>query len=378
MTPPDEDAFDRTTVFVPSAPRPATTGLEEMGHYLLVIDGGEPGQRVEIGDKPMIIGRDPGCSFVINDSQVSRRHCSVGLRFETAVLTDNGSTNGTYVGGKRIAEPVPLTEGMIFTIGNHVLQYEKRNRRETRDMQELDRSLAKASKYVHSLLPAPLREGDILTEWFYLPSERLGGDAFGYFALDDDNFAIYIVDVSGHGVGAAMHSVSLLNVLRQRALPSTDLTKPAQVVGKLNQMFPMEDHDDMYFTMWYGVWNRASRRLAYCTAGHHAGFLLSADKASVRQLRTEGPIIGLLPDFPFETGAVDVPRGETLYLFSDGVFEIITHEGAEWALVDFEPLLIEPTSPMQSEPDRLHAAVRSVSRPGPFDDDFSILTVTFE
>jgi serine phosphatase RsbU (regulator of sigma subunit) len=376
MAPPDESAFDRTMVFVPKKSA-APAGLEEMGHYLLVIDGDEPGRRIEIGDTPLTIGRDGTCGFVLRDGQVSRRHCSVGLRFESAVLTDEGSTNGTYVGGARISEPVILTEGMIFTVGGHVLQYEKRNRRETRDMEELDRSLTKASNYVHSLLPPPLREGDIRTEWFYLPSERLGGDAFGYFPLDEDQFAIYIVDVSGHGVGAAMHSVSLLNVLRQRALPGVDLACPEQVLAKLNQMFQMEDHDDMYFTMWYGVWDRPRRELAYSTAGHHAGFLLPPDKDGARQLRTEGPIIGMLPDVPFKRGVVPVPPGETLYLFSDGVFEIITREGAEWGLTDFQPLLFAPSEAGTTEPDRLHREVRGICRPGPFDDDFSILTVTF-
>jgi len=72
---------------------------------------------------------------------------------------------------------------------------------------------------VRSLLPAPL-SGSVETEWCFQPSEQLGGDAFGYHWIDADHFAMYLLDVSGHGVGAALLSVSVLNVLRAQALPA--------------------------------------------------------------------------------------------------------------------------------------------------------------
>jgi len=366
-------------VFATAPARPARAEVEEMGHYLLVLEGAQPGQRFEIGDQPLLIGRDGGCGLVLADGQVSRRHCQVELRFETAILTDLGSTNGTHVAGTRVNEPFTLTEGVVFTLGEHVLQYERRNRRETKESQDLDKALAKASSYVHSLLPPPVREGQIRTEWFYLPCERLGGDAFGYYQLDDENFIGYIVDVSGHGVAAAMHSVSLLNVLRQRALPETDFTDPGQVLRKLNRMFPMDQHDDMYFTMWYGVFNTRTRRLKFASAGHHAGFLVAGerDEAAPIPLHCRGPLIGMVPDFEFRSETTTIPEGSTLYLFSDGVFEIVTHAGDEWSIDEFSGLLCQPPDPMLSEPERLHAHVRNLARSGPFDDDFSILTVTF-
>ena len=68
------------------------------------------------------------------------------------------------------------------------------------------------------------------------------------------NVALYLIDVSGHGVSAAMHSVSVANILRPKAL-SVDLRDPAAVLESLNEAFPMDAHDDMYFTIWYGVYS---------------------------------------------------------------------------------------------------------------------------
>ena len=56
---------------------------------------------------------------------------------------------------------------------------------------------------MQSLLPDKLKKGLIKTDWRFVPSAELGGDSFGYHWLDDDHFAFYLLDVSGHGVGAA-------------------------------------------------------------------------------------------------------------------------------------------------------------------------------
>ena len=77
--------------------------------------------------------------------------------------------------------------------------------------------LAQAAKYVESLLPERL-SGEIQTDWRFMPSVELGGDAFGYHWLDDDHFAIYLLDVCGHGVKAALLSISAMNVVRNQTL----------------------------------------------------------------------------------------------------------------------------------------------------------------
>jgi sigma-B regulation protein RsbU (phosphoserine phosphatase) len=98
-------------------------------------------------------------------------------------------------------------------------------------LEQLNQELAEAAEYVRSILPPPLTEGDIQTDWRYIPSTSLGGDAFGYHMVDEDHFAIYLIDVSGHGVGAALLSVSVMNVLRSQSLPATDFKDPEQVLA---------------------------------------------------------------------------------------------------------------------------------------------------
>ena len=102
-----------------------------------------------------------------------------------------------------------------------------------KSQQVLANDLATAAHYVRSILPQPVAEGAIQADWRFIPSASLGGDAFGYHDLDPEHFAVYLLDVCGHGVGAALLSVSALNAIRSESLPQTDFHDPAAVLAAL-------------------------------------------------------------------------------------------------------------------------------------------------
>jgi serine phosphatase RsbU (regulator of sigma subunit) len=230
---------------------------------------------------------------------------------------------------------------------------------------------------VHSLLPAPLTVGVVRTDWIFVPSTQLGGDAFAYDWLDPETFVFYLLDVSGHGVGSAMHSVSVLNVLRQRALPDVDFTNPPQVLASLNERFPRSEHNGLYFTMWYGVYRPKERVLSYGTAGHGPAILVTSDKQETKELGMSALMIGMLPDQTYEVAHTTVPPGSTLFVFSDGAYEILTKDDQRWELENFVPLIMQPAVPGVTEPDRLYQAVKQVAKPGPLEVDCSIVAFRF-
>jgi serine phosphatase RsbU (regulator of sigma subunit) len=374
--PTDDEGFGPTLAVTRPPRLPAGADLKDFGHYLVVVDGSEPGQRVLLSLTPVTIGREAGRDLVLDDGEVSRSHLRVSVFANRVVVEDLNSTNGTFIAGRRIKGSVELPEGALLQLGKHILKVELRSKREVEESQALHQDLNKATKYVHSLLPAPLLDGPVRADWFYLPSTQLGGDAFGYSYLDDTTFIFYLIDVCGHGVGAAMHSVSVLNVLRQRALPETDMRDPASVLAGLNAMFQMDRHDGMYFTIWYGVYDLARRTLRHGSAGHHPSFLVPADRTAAVPLKTPGLMIGADPDAQFRVADTPVAPGSSIYVFSDGAFEIVTAAQQQWRLKDFVPLLLEPLVPRLPESARLYGAVGGVARPGPLDDDFSVLVVT--
>jgi serine phosphatase RsbU (regulator of sigma subunit) len=377
MSSPEENFDDRTRIIRRDDTIPVGV-QEEFGHYLVVISGAGLGRRVKLDSEAIVIGRDAQAGLVLSSPDVSRRHCQVELTKGEVVATDLRSTNGTYIDGKKIDGPTPLPDGSILEIGQQVVKHERRSAREVQEAQELDRDLEGARNYGLSLLPPPITAGPVQTEWFIVPSAKVGGDAFGYAELDGGGFMSFLFDVSGHGIGAALLSVSILNVLRQRALPGTDFHRPGQVLATLNNMFRMEDHNDMFFTMWYGVYDRAKRKLTYASAGHHPAYLVSADRKSAAPLKTDGPIVGMLENRKFDEATADIPKGASLHVFSDGVFEIENKSGVQLGLNEFLPTLNQGAVEGRSEPQRIYQSVRATARPGPLDDDFSYLVVKYQ
>ncbi len=373
-----DDPGNSTTVLIRAgAPTHGAANQDGRAHYLAVVAGERAGLRVELGEKPVVIGRVPPADMVIDDSQISRKHCRVSLLLDEVYVADLGSSNGTMVDGKRITRTHLLPAGARLQVGGHVLEHEFRSRKEIETSKELDRDLESARRYVHSLIPAPLTKGPIRTEWILLPSARLGGDVFGYHQLDARTFAIFLLDVSGHGTGAAMHAVSVTNVLQRDASPGVDMRDPAKVAAYVNTLFQMNTHGGMYLTLWYGVYDLETRTLRYCSAGHHPSYLVPEARERAIPLRTRNIVIGATPAFEFESASVEVPPGSRLYVFSDGIFEIETKAGEQWGLDHILPLIVEPPVPEMTEPERLLRAIRGHARSPDFEDDFTVLVATF-
>ena len=242
----------------------------------------------------------------------------------------------------------------------------------------LAEDITTAARYVRSLLPPPQSNGMIQADWRFIPSASLGGDAFGYHDLDADHFAVYLLDVCGHGVGAALLSVSALNAIRSEALPATDFHDPGAVLAALNKAFPMERQNDMFFTAWYGVFHRGSRTMRWAGGGHPPALLMTVDGGSPRRLDSDGPLIGAVDGLDFGSSEVVVPPSARLFVYSDGAFEINLPDGSMWAFDDFVATLAAAPRGPENTMDALVTHVRALSGQDDFNDDFSMMALVFE
>jgi serine phosphatase RsbU (regulator of sigma subunit) len=372
----EADAADQTTAMRLITLRPPLPDLS-IGHYLAFTREGEPA-RVEIPAHGATVGRQPPCDVVIPVPEVSRRHCRIDIAADGAVLTDLGSTNGTFLDGRRVEAPMPLANGSRLALGSFPVRYERRDRREVAEEAELAAELRRAADYVRAILPQPIAAGPVQADWWFVPSAQLGGDAFGYQYLDEETFAGFVLDVSGHGIGSCMHAANVANALRRRALPEVDFRDPGQVAAAVNAVFPMEEHNGLMLTMWYFAYHLPSRVLRFCAAGHHPSFLVGAPGAEPLPLWMKAPAIGMLPFGNWAVGRAEIGPGARLYVFSDGAFEIVAANGQQWVIEDLRRIMQEPEQPSVTEAQRLYQAVRGAARPGPLDDDFSVLVLHFD
>ena len=243
----------------------------------------------------------------------------------------------------------------------------------------LQSDLHNAAEYIKALLPDPVREDKMTIDWRFEPCNALGGDAFGYHWIDEDNLAVYLIDVAGHGVGPALLSASVINTLRNETLPHTNFHQPSQVLSALNNAFPDEQNNYMFFTIWYGVFNRSEAVLTYSNGGHPPAFLLNDEISETRisPLQTKGIAIGPLPDFQFDQRIVRIKPSSRLYIFSDGAYEIKTDD-TYWKLDDFKTFLQTLKKGQGSILDQLYGHVKSLSVTPDLEDDYTIIEVVFD
>jgi sigma-B regulation protein RsbU (phosphoserine phosphatase) len=232
--------------------------------------------------------------------------------------------------------------------------------------------LAEAAAYVRSLLPAPMpSDSAIPADWRFITSSSLGGDSFGYHWLGPDQLAIYLLDVCGHGVGAALLSVSAINTIRNSTLPDTDFSIPSQVLNGLNRAFPMEKQDGKYFTIWYGVLNRETRELKYASGGHPPAIVVSPSGA-IRRLDLPGLMIGAFSFATYSDSSVVLEPGSKLFVYSDGCYEVFSADKQMMTLEEFCGILAG-SGQGHDELDRIVNKVQEWQQRPDFDDDFSLM-----
>ncbi|QQS40427.1 MAG: SpoIIE family protein phosphatase [Acidobacteriota bacterium] len=196
----------------------------------------------------------------------------------------------------------------------------------------MKRDLEAAAAIQRSLLPdsAPMSER-IKFSWLYQPCDELGGDTLNVFRIDRDRFAVYMVDVSGHGVRASLLSVTLShwftrhfqavsNPIGERDPAAIESLYPVKVAEELNLQFQMDAENAQYFTMCYGIVDVSSREFRFVTAANPP-LIVARKDGSVDILKVEGFPVGMFSEPGYTENVVGLDSGDRVFLYTDGVTE---------------------------------------------------------
>jgi sigma-B regulation protein RsbU (phosphoserine phosphatase) len=176
--------------------------------------------------------------------------------------------------------------------------------------------------------------------WKFRPCDELAGDGLNIIHLDEHLYGVHILDVSGHGVPAALLSVSLNRMLSPQPEQSCLFVPapasptgfapadPALVAATLNRQFAAGPATGRFFTIIYGILDIRNGAFRYVTAGHPPPLLINAEGAQVCPLASGVPI-GALPGFQFKERTVHLAPGDRLLLYTDGASEAFDAEDEE-------------------------------------------------
>ncbi len=257
----------------------------------------------------------------------------------------------------------------------------KTNRRMREDLEA-------AARIQQSLLPSvsPIVRG-VKFAWELHPCEELAGDILNIIQLDQDHLAFYILDVSGHGVAAALLSVTLHKVLTPFPNPNSLLTRvhdggsrievvsPPRVAEQLNSLFPMNPVTQQYFTLLYGVLNVRTKEFRYVTAGHCPPIYFSPAGKPFEIVEYGFPV-GMFPTAQFEEQVMKMDPGGRLYLYSDGLTEAMNDRNEPFGKDRLVGAIEENRHlPLPESLSDLYERVRAWRGDAPFEDDVSLLAV---
>jgi sigma-B regulation protein RsbU (phosphoserine phosphatase) len=193
------------------------------------------------------------------------------------------------------------------------------------------RELSAAAKVQQAFLPHPNPHiTGAKFSWVFEPCTELAGDSLNVVQLDRDNVALYVLDVSGHGVAASLLAVSVTRLLSPSASGDSlvlhtqpdgtrQIADPSEVVLRLAQNFSMET-TEQFITLFYAIYNTQTRDLTYVSAGHPGGIRVTRGS---RAVILEGTGLPIGVGEKYEQQSVRLVPGDRIYLYSDGVTEVM-------------------------------------------------------
>jgi len=238
----------------------------------------------------------------------------------------------------------------------------------------INSDLDRASSYITSILPEKINTDKLKINWKIVPSAHLGGDSFGYHQIDQDHFAIYILDVTGHGVGAALQSVSAFNTLRFENLINTDFRYPQQVLTGLNEVFQMSDHNNMFITMWYCVYCIRKNKLR-CAGAGHPPIMIGNPGHKLKPIDSQNVMIGADQDIDFTSESFDLEGETRLYLYTDGAYEQKLQNGKMMEIEDLIAYLDKNGNNQDTEIENLYVHLMKQNNTASLDDDFTMIKI---
>lgn len=267
-------------------------------------------------------------------------------------------------------------------------QTEEDNRRYMVELAEAHRrikdDLQLAARIQQSRLPqqAPPVSG-VEFDWLFNSCDEVAGDMFNFIQLDDHRVGVYILDVSGHGVPAALLSMALSRSMTAspdgsgaliRVTPNGPVVAtPGEVAAVMNDRYPMNLEINQYFTFIYGILDISAATFTFIRAGHPAPVLIRNGVA--REVEGEcGPAIGIIPEFTYTETVVPLEPGDRLLLFTDGVEEAADPEGEEFGITRTLAVLSathEPT--VGGDIKAIHEGIHQHTRGSGQSDDITIV-----
>lgn len=333
-----------------------TMGKGIVGH---VIRSGEPAVAPDVSRDPRyVVGRE-------------------GTRAEIAVPI---MSNGRAIGALNLESDTTGSfsdadlEALSFFADTAAIAIEKGIlHRQILEKERLEEQLRIAREVQSRLLPEQsprVRGYDIAG--VCLPTYQIGGDSFDYISRADGKVGVFVADVSGKGVPAALIMAAFRALLRAYARRESDL---AHLARRVNRQLLESTAKRDFVSCLYGILDPIAASFTYVNCGHNPPLLVRAG-GTAEALGNGNLILGIFEDARFTTGEIGLAEGDALILYTDGVVECEDATGGAFGLERLASVVRRsgPTSALQVTSAIVQEA-QALRGTEHFEDDFTLVVI---
>lgn len=172
--------------------------------------------------------------------------------------------------------------------------------------------------------------GDCKLKALMIPAKEVGGDFYDYFKIDDNRLAIVVADVSGKGIPAALFMILTRTLLKAQAALSDSIP---DLLKRVNQILTSQNHEMMFVTVFFGIYDARTKFFTYCNAGHPPAYLYDSAKQSFTALElTQNMALGIDDSVSFTTHKITLKKGQSIFAYSDGVTDAINNQNEDYGM----------------------------------------------
>ena len=211
------------------------------------------------------------------------------------------------------------------------------------------------------------------------PARDIGGDLYDFFWGEDGRLYFVIADVSGKGAPAALFMARIKTMTRMVATlyrePGGGAVEPGRICARINADVCLDNRQDMFVTVFFGILDARTRVLTYCNAGHNTPYIIGRNGA-VPLGGAHGIPMGILGDCKYETETCELAPGECIFAYTDGVTEAMASDESFFSDKRLESVLGRLAgAPARAVVSEVIASVREFAKGEPQADDIAAMAI---
>ncbi len=230
-------------------------------------------------------------------------------------------------------KPIDM-EDLSLTIEKAIeqIKFVHESQKEHTQLESLKRDLNTARDIQQYILPQvfpPFPEDNDKLDIYALmeAAKDIGGDFYDFFRIDDDRIALVIADVCGKGIPAALFMAVSRTTIHAKGM---QCSSAGECLTESNRLLAAYSVDNMFVTVFYAIYNTKTGFVSFCNAGHNPPHILRADGTVEELPYPKNTIIGAFEGIDYKEDTLQLERGDSLVMFTDGVTEAMNPEEQEF------------------------------------------------